>query len=505
MKKAVSVLLAAVLVFCCAAPALSAVVPARYLVTAASARVYKAPDSESSVIFEVAGGTYLKAIKEENGFLLVDIPSQGMTGWVFAADMTYSPVANETEIKEIYVFRKPDKIEYTETEETFDPSGLIVKARKYDGTETVINGYSIYAESFLSTGVKKITVLFRLSGSSVVFTASFTVNVNRIPLTGLTVARKPAKTEYVENLPLDLSGITLVAKYSDGRSDDTFHATDILRNKSFTVTVDGSTDTSKLTPGKHTVKIVYRYPDIFCTFDITVRKKTLTGFYVEKEPDNMTVYSLDTVPSLAGIQLRVVYDNGESYVVTDAACTVTCDLSTFKYGTGNYVTLTYFEKSVTLNFTVRPLEEKRLKLTLPQVLTFIVGEEIDLSGLKVEVEYTDGSVKEITDYTLGSYDPLLTEQGQQITVKHGAFTELFAIYITDRFQRGDVDGNGKVSVADARFALRQAVGLIELAPNSKNYAAADVDRDGVVTVRDARLILRGAVGLEKLPLALYVK
>ena len=84
----------------------------------------------------------------------------------------------------------------------------------------------------------------------------------------------------------------------------------------------------------------------------------------------------------------------------------------------------------------------------------------------------------------------------------GMFSEIFTIYIVPEYQRGDIDGDGEVTVKDARYALRQAVGLIELAVNSKPYTAADADRDGTVSVRDARLILRGAVGLEKLPLAL---
>ena len=59
---------------------------------------------------------------------------------------------------------------------------------------------------------------------------------------------------------------------------------------------------------------------------------------------------------------------------------------------------------------------------------------------------------------------------------------------------GDVDRNGKVEPADARQALRFAVGLdADLLP----YCAdADYDGDGAVTPEDARGILRRAVGLE---------
>ena len=62
-------------------------------------------------------------------------------------------------------------------------------------------------------------------------------------------------------------------------------------------------------------------------------------------------------------------------------------------------------------------------------------------------------------------------------------------------QKGDVDMNGKVEAADARLALRKAVGLEELSVEA--LLLADMDNDGVVTSADARLVLRLAVGLEK--------
>ncbi len=62
---------------------------------------------------------------------------------------------------------------------------------------------------------------------------------------------------------------------------------------------------------------------------------------------------------------------------------------------------------------------------------------------------------------------------------------------------GDVDGDGKLTSADARLALRASVGLEpQIAPGTAAYNAADVDADDKVTSADARLILRASVGLE---------
>ena len=74
----------------------------------------------------------------------------------------------------------------------------------------------------------------------------------------------------------------------------------------------------------------------------------------------------------------------------------------------------------------------------------------------------------------------------------------FGVVLTPH-KKGDVDGDGKLTSADARLALRASVGLTEkgdVTPGSAGYLAADVNGDGKVGSDDARLILRASVGLE---------
>jgi len=61
---------------------------------------------------------------------------------------------------------------------------------------------------------------------------------------------------------------------------------------------------------------------------------------------------------------------------------------------------------------------------------------------------------------------------------------------------GDVDGDGNVTVADARLALRQAIKLESYKVGSAQFIACNVDSEGDVTVADARLILRAAIKLD---------
>ena len=58
----------------------------------------------------------------------------------------------------------------------------------------------------------------------------------------------------------------------------------------------------------------------------------------------------------------------------------------------------------------------------------------------------------------------------------------------------DVDGNGKVTPADARLALRAAAGLDTI--EGVYETAANFDGQDVISPSDARMILRKAAGLE---------
>ena len=60
---------------------------------------------------------------------------------------------------------------------------------------------------------------------------------------------------------------------------------------------------------------------------------------------------------------------------------------------------------------------------------------------------------------------------------------------------GDINGDGKISAADARLALRASVGLEKL--TDAQFKSADVNNDNKVTASDARTILRVSVGLEE--------
>ncbi|MCM1298916.1 MAG: dockerin type I repeat-containing protein, partial [[Eubacterium] siraeum] len=61
---------------------------------------------------------------------------------------------------------------------------------------------------------------------------------------------------------------------------------------------------------------------------------------------------------------------------------------------------------------------------------------------------------------------------------------------------GDIDGNGKITSADAMVVLQAVTKIKKLTP--EQTAAADVDGNGKITTADVMIILQVVVGIKKL-------
>ncbi|MBQ7689500.1 MAG: BspA family leucine-rich repeat surface protein [Clostridia bacterium] len=127
---------------------------------------------------------------------------------------------------------------------------------------------------------------------------------------------------------------------------------------------------------------------------------------------------------------------------------------------------------------------------------------VTLNGVKLTAG-RDYSVKYANNVEPGAAVVQITGKGNYTGSAIGSF-RIEAEAVVD-FLLGDVDNNGKVEAADARYTLRAAVGLDDTAvgldfskTTNRCFLAADVTKDKTIQAADARLILRAAVGLEVL-------
>ena len=501
MKKFISVLLSIALVLTLA-PLCLAASTGRYIVTKDFTSVYSSPSIAGEKIAEIQKNTIIEITQIRNDtFGKAYIAKDGVTGWVqLAALSLITPHQESSDITAIKIKTLPHKLSYTDGLEELDLSGLTVVSIDKNQKESYITSYCVYAPEMKVPGEKTITVTY--SPDSVnTYSASFTVTVSRLPVTGLSLTIKP-KLSYMENQTLDLSSLIVTCNFENPAQNRSYTFSQIKSNPDFTITAcHGETHGSVLQQGSHTVRITYKYPDIFTEFTVDVTPRTLLSLSVKKLPDNLTVYSNTSLPALDGLVLEAVYDNGETEEIYHGSCQAVCDPSAFIIGPGNQVKVYFGGLYVTIDFRYSKASPEKIALEYPQgfTLTFLKGEAIDLSEIKVRLVYTDGTGEYIDGFEMSAPDPTV-EGSQHITVTYREFSEVFIIVISPYFSKGDVDGNGKIQANDARQTLRAAVGLVTL--SGMTFFAGDADRNGSITAADARLVLRAAVGLENLYITL---
>lgn len=137
-------------------------------------------------------------------------------------------------------------------------------------------------------------------------------------------------------------------------------------------------------------------------------------------------------------------------------------------------------------------------ITKGQAITMLIKEfGGDISNLATAI--TTMSPEEITallqrfDLDASDINKLLDEQGYGIDTRV-ALDAITKGGYTGVYDYGDLDGDKKVTAADARLVIRYVVGLEKF--TKEMITAADVNANGQVTSEDARLIMRYGVGLE---------
>ena len=141
--------------------------------------------------------------------------------------------------------------------------------------------------------------------------------------------------------------------------------------------------------------------------------------------------------------------------------------------------------------------------------TFFNGTSVGKTGVNPPGPDPTGFTRDadtIRDYTVPA--ALVNWNGDNVIAIHGyhdggtgGFTNarprlgVVAAAITP-VVKGDLNGSGKVDIADTTIALRIAVGLAQATP--EQLSAGDLDGDGKISIAEVTRILRAAVGLIQL-------
>jgi len=225
----------------------------------------------------------------------------------------------------------------------------------------------------------------------------------------------------------------------------------------------------------------FSYPDKMAIFG-------LEGSYAETFADeNGFLFNDNSIPA-QGLSLidgvdYIVMDRGENYrakfefypedatdVVTLTAdntnVTITGHDIYARY-TGDTVITATATSGVTYQFTIHIRDAKQIAVIQnPDKTSYIMGDEMDLTGLKLQVEYYDGSVREIDDYTVTGFDSSVEGQNTVTFNWISAYGRTYSTTIT-------------FEIIDPRPKLTGIV--IDTLPNKIEYERKDaLDLTGMV-------------------------
>ena len=307
------------------------------------------------------------------------------------------------------------------------------------------NSFTLSNPDMTVAGTKTVTVTY--SGK----TTSFTITVNNPPavVSSIAIQSKPTKTVYTVGEKFDASGLSVKVTMSDGTTK-TITSGFTLSNPDMTVT------------GTKTVTVTYSGKTASFTITVKAAEPSVNAGTLRLiTPASARIGQTVQIPvqldkaSLGTLTFTVTYDRTKlKYVSCTESAFDMCDAYA---GNAGVVKLACIDNTA--------VSAGRIA-----VLTFeVIAPAACLTDLTVAIEEAyDGSDKAVSlaggTWNLSVVKTLL----------------------------GDVNGDGKITAIDARWALQAASGARMLTEEQK--AAADANGDGKITAIDARWILQAASG-----------
>ena len=173
--------------------------------------------------------------------------------------------------------------------------------------------------------------------------------------------------------------------------------------------------------GTKTINVYYN--GYYTSFNVSVREKVvISDVSVYKLPEKLN-YNIGESLDTTGMSLRVNYSDGDSSIYDNG---FTCSPTSFQTEGSQTVTVTYEGKTTSFNVNVQdPTKTTGITIdSLPTKLEYNVGDQLDVSGLRIKVSSKGGSeVVEALNNSKFSYAPvILNTEGQQlvtVTYKDG--------------------------------------------------------------------------------------
>ena len=334
------------------------------------------------------GETYVNYVDNRNAAYWKDFVVAGKGNSSLKAYVNFD--STQLKATKIKILSEPNKLEYIKDTEKLDVTGgkILVSMSNGETIEKSLEDSKIKLTGFdnSSVGPKTITVDYMDNR------ATFVVNVIDSPnqLISLTLKKAPTKVEYMVNDTLVRDGGILQATYSNGKTAEISTNSTSVKFSSPNMTV----------PGTKNVTITYGGKSV--NYSILVKEKPITLNKIEvlnlpiKTDYIQNTENLD----LTGGKIRAIFSNGNVLdIQMDSSDVNVIGFNNANIGR-NRLTVSYKGKSTFFDINIVEKPKATINdawiLRNPDKLKYKKGEELNLSGGKITVNYSDGTNKIVT-------------------------------------------------------------------------------------------------------------
>lgn len=332
--------------------------------------------NKKTVTFDSKYGSFPKPIREGYTF----------GGWFTndGKEITYSTIVNQTSDITLYAKWIPNEyvVDFNlnggtagNTNNSYD-SVAVTYGSEYGTLPIPLKEGYRFSGWYLSDGTTKI------ASDSIVQTASdhmLVANWTESQISSVAIGSLPNKTEYVLGESLKTDGLTLLVTFDNGETAQI---------------TEGYTCEPLKFESVGSYAIIVSYEGFETQFEVTVSNGLPTQVSVYSLPYK-TEYLVGDTLNTNGLTLLAEYVDDSEEIITSG---YECSVYEFNKAGTQKITVTYGECETTFNVTIVNGEPIGVTIqTLPNKLRYTVGEELDITGLVLKVEYPNSVYKSVTD------------------------------------------------------------------------------------------------------------
>ncbi|MCR5836955.1 MAG: bacterial Ig-like domain-containing protein [Lachnospiraceae bacterium] len=224
----------------------------------------------------------------------------------------------------------------------------------------------------------------------------------------------PTKLTYYTDSKIDPSGGMFTVYYIDGTSENISVQAKMLSGYDMTKT------------GVQNVTVTYRKKTL--SYQIQVQQKPNIVNVTQISGPDKTEFVRGTAFDFTGWKLQVIYDNSTSEVID-----VTEDMTSGGniQASGTYdISCVYGGTTFTTVVKVIPIKISGIEITqLPNKVTYVEGQPLDVSGMVVTANYNNGNTNNIIDYEVSGYEATIGTH--TVTVSYNGFETSFDVMVEE--------------------------------------------------------------------------